>query len=322
MQLFERVNNIILQVESFFVGHYFKSNQEVILFFCLIVFPILTRLLPLWLISVFFVAAFTLYISNHFYNYVNKIAATENKKINLQEYSWGFVKETDAGLNFPNLINYLKNKKWDFYKTFLSENKNLFLLISFLFGDLVVAFKNLSLEVSGVYFAMSLFTKFVFIAYLFVVRANSHIKEISLTKEQNEYLILDNFYKHFSGIASLSLVLFLLFFGLGRYLTEIFFGFKYFEYQTSLSFILLGNLSLLLGLVVFKTSLEIDSIRTWQFTKISVPIAAVLFIFINITHPDTVAFFVIGAVSVFSIFLYNFCIRKPAYIENTYNHLF
>jgi hypothetical protein len=195
-------------------------------------------------------------------------------------------------------------------------------LLTFLFGDLVVAFKNLSVEISGVYFAMSLFTKFVFIAYLFVSRATTEINRLELSKDRKEILILDNFYKHFSGISSLSLVLFLLFFALGRFLTEIFFGFKYFGYQTSLSFILLANLALLLGLIIFKTAQEIDATRTWQLTKISAPIIILLFVFLNITHPDTVSFFIIGTVSVFSIFLYNFCIRKPAYIESTYNHLF
>jgi len=322
MQIFEKVDRIIKKVEGFFVGHYFKSNQEVIFLFSVITFPILTRLLPLWFISSFFVIAFLVYLMNHFYFYVNNIARTENKSVNIQEYSWGFVREEGAGLDSKNFFNYLKSQKWEFYRTYLSVNKNVIILMSFLFGDLIVAFKNLSLEVTGAYFAMSIFTKFIFLVYIFINRKTLEIKNSTTSSEEKEFAILDNFYKHFSGIASLSLVLFLLFFGLGRFLTEIFFGVKYVEYQTSLSFILLANLTLLLGLIVFRTAQEVDNARTWQLAKIFAPVIILLFVFLNINHPDTVAFFVIGSVAVFSIFLYNFCIRKAAYIENTYNYLF
>lgn len=322
MQIFERINRIINRVESFFIGQYFKSNQEVIFLFSIITFPILTRILPLWFISSFFVISFLLYIINHFYFYVNDSAKKENKSVNIQEYSWGFVREEGATLDSKNFLNYLKSQKWEFYRAYLSSNKNTIILLSFLFGDLVVAFKNLSLEVTGAYFAISIFTKFVFLAYLFVNRKTLEIKNSNISPEEKEFAILDNFYRHFSGIASLSLVMFVLFFALGRFITEIFFGVKYIEYQTSLSFILLANLALLLGLIVFRTAQEVDNSRTWQLAKIFAPIVTVLFIFLNITHPDTVAFFVMGSVAVFSIFLYNFCIRKAAYIENTYNYLF
>jgi hypothetical protein len=309
-------------VEGFFIGQYFKTNQEVIFLFSIVTFPILTRVLPLWFISSFFVIAFLLYLTNHFYFYVNNIAKSENKSVNLQEYSWGFVREEGANLDSKNFLNYLKSKKWEFYRAYLSSNKNIIILMSFLFGDLVVAFKNLSLEVTGAYFAMSIFTKFVFLAYIYINRKTVELSTGPLSVEEKEFAILDNFYKHFSGIASLSLVMFVLFFALGRYITEIFFGFKYIEYQTSLSFILLANMALLLGLIIFRTAQEVAKQRTWQLAKVFAPIIIVLFVFLNITHPDTVAFFVIGSVAVFSIFLYNFCIRKAAYIENTYNYLF
>lgn len=323
MIFLSQLTSLIKKIEEQFQNGFFQSNKEVVFVCCLIGFPVLARITPLYFVTLLFVICFLIYIINHFYIYVNQVAESENKNVNIAEYSWGFVKnETSDGLDLKNLTNYLKTKKIDFYRQYLCVNKNNIIFIAFLLGDLLVAFKNLSFDVSGAYFTLSLFTKFVFLAYIYTNKENQQIIQEQISVGEKEYKILDNFYRHFSGIASVGFVLFVIFYLISRPLIDVFFGIKYLEYQTSLAFILLANIALLLGLIVFKTSTTVDNVRTWKFTKIFALIFGILFVFVNINYPDTVAFFVIGATAVFSIFLYNFCIRKPSYIENTYNYLF
>ncbi len=316
------LQRVIESIENFVKYNILQKNKETFFLICLIIFPILTRLIPLSFITTTTVLGFLLYFLNHFYIYVNNIADTENKRINLTEYSWGFVKSPNENLNLKNFINFLKEQKWEFYKTYLKENRENIIFLGFLFGDLVVAFKNLPLDITGAYFAMSIFTKFVFVGYVYVNNRYSKVLEENLSTDDMETKILDTFYKHFNGLVSLAFVLFILFFTMGKFFMEIFFGFSYIPYQTSLSFILLANIFLTLVLIIFRTSLILDQNRTWSLLKVFIPFFAILFVFQNINHPDTIAFFCIGSAAVLSIFLYNFCIRKPVYIENTYNHLF
>ena len=62
----------------------------------------------------------------------------------------------------------MKNKDLDFYKKYLYINLDIIIVSFFILGDLVVAFKNLSFNDSGIYFALSIFCKFVFIAFFFM----------------------------------------------------------------------------------------------------------------------------------------------------------
>jgi O-antigen/teichoic acid export membrane protein len=161
-------------------------------------------------------------------------------------------------------------------------------------------------------------------AFIYINKNNRETlaNNIVAGQEDLETRTLDNFYKHFNGLASVSLVMFAIFFSFGRIFVDVFFGYDYLQYQTSLSFIFLANCTLLLGLLVFQTAYRLEPKRTFQIVKIFLVCISVLFVFMNINHPDTVAFFVIGSVLVLSIFLYNFSIRKPAYIERTYTALF
>jgi O-antigen/teichoic acid export membrane protein len=188
-----------------------------------------------------------------------------------------------------------------------------------MFGDFIVSFKNLSLSESGVYFALSLFCKFIFISYIYI---NRSIVAVSDKDENKEEKVLDIFYKNLNGMLSLGFVIFVLFFILSKYLIEIFFGESYVYYQTSLPFIMVANIALLVALLTYETAKKIDKDGTKKVLKIFVPIFTILFIFMTNGYVDTVAYFVIGGCSILSIFLYNFVIKRPSYIQSTYNYLF
>jgi hypothetical protein len=140
MIIFERVNNLIKKFEAFFVGGYIQSNKELVFILCLVTFPILTRIIPLFIITAIFVVSFLLYVLNHFYFYINRKVREENKQVNVTEYSWGFVQEPVKNLDTHFFLNYLKTKNFTFYREYLSESKDFLILLVFLFGDLVVAF--------------------------------------------------------------------------------------------------------------------------------------------------------------------------------------
>lgn len=316
------VEKIIENIESYFQVKLLKQNKELIFVVTLISFPILMRILPQTLIALFFTLVFLFFIFAHFYKYCSEIFLKENDNTATLEYSWGFVKENVEALDMQNFVKFLKTTDINFFKKYFSLNRTFFMLTLFMTGDLIVAFKNLSLSESGVYFALSFFTKFVFLAYIYIDKTYINILKENLSETARQTKVLDIFYKHFNGLASLSVVLFILYFILSKFLIEIFFGFDYMLYQTSLPFILSANLALLISLFVFRTATIVDPQRTWGILKIFIPIFFILFVFMDISYYDTVAYFVIGSSAVLSIFLYNFCIRKPAYIESTYNSLF
>jgi hypothetical protein len=82
MSIVELIHIYISKIEDFFHRKFVRSNAEAIFVTTLILFPILTRLTPFFLVSSVFVLGFILYTLNHFYVYANKTAKEENKQIN------------------------------------------------------------------------------------------------------------------------------------------------------------------------------------------------------------------------------------------------
>lgn len=322
MNIFHYMHSLIKTIDSVLKFNNFTKNKELIFIAVIIGFPILIRVLPVILLTTIVIIAFFFLVFLHFYKYSNKLILLETENTKTSEYSWGFVKENIKYTDIVLLFNSLKGKGFSYYKDYFLANKFFYTLLLFISADLIIAFKNLSFFESGIYFMLSLFTKFIFLAYIYIERVYSNIVNEKINQEAKEIKILDAFYKHFNGLASISIVVFLLFFILSKYIVEIFFGNSFTLYHTSLPFILFANIALLVTLMIYRTASLVDSKRTNDILKVYIPIFLILFVFIDISYYDTVAYFVIGAMSTLSIFLYNFCIRKPSYIENTYNSLF
>lgn len=290
-----------------------KNDREIFILSVVILFSILCRLLTFPYITALVMAVFTFLISFNFYSFVNKIAKSENKSHNTQEFSWGFVREKTENLNLQNLFKYLSTKDLDFYKKYLFSNSNFIILFLFIFTDFIIAFKNLSFFDTGIYFAMSIFTKFTFLGYIIM---NDMFNKL---KDKSEENILDVFYTQMNGLLSVFFVIFILFFVLSKYIVEIFFGNNFSPYQSSLPFILVANISLCISLCVYTTAQKINPKLTGRITQTFILIFTLLFIFMPINYIDTITYFVVGSSTILSIFLYNFVIKKHDYIENTYN---
>jgi hypothetical protein len=214
---------------------------------------------------------------------------------------------------------YLYGKDFSFYRNYLNINLEKIVILLFIFGDLVVAFKNLDVKSAGVYIAMSLFTKFVFIGYIFIGQT---YKKVLVGANDTEENILEIFYSQINTMLSFFAAAFVFVFILSRYIVEIFFGSGFAPYQSSLPFIMLANMSLAVALSIYITALRLGDRLTKKISKFYSIIFFVLFVFMTVNYVDTVTYFIIGSSTLLSIFLYNFVIKKPAYIENTYNHLF
>lgn len=296
-----------------------NHNREVFALSLLLIFAILTRALPFEAITVLTVFCFLFLLSLDFYFYANKSAKDENKHEKTVEFSWGFIKEKKELIDLATLVKYLKNKDFSFYKVYLKLNITKGIILLFLFGDILAAFKNLNLFYSGIYIAMSIFTKFVFLAYLFM--RQSYVKFL-IGEKNTEENILNIFYSQINSMLSIFAVIFIFFFVLSKYIVNIFFGGSYLPYQSSLPFVLLANISLVIAICIYSTAKKIDENTTNRISKIYLSIFTVLFVFMSINYVDTVTYFVIGSSALISIFLYNLVIKKPAYIESTYNSLF
>ncbi len=296
-----------------------NRNREIFFLSLLLLFAVTTRLIPFAFITIVSVGIVLLIIGLDFYFYANKKAKDENKNEKTTEFSWGFVKEKQEMLDLGSLMKYLTTKDFSFYKSYLMLNINKITVTAFLFGDLIVAFKNLELYYAGIYIALSLFTKFVFVGYLLMRQSYAKVLVGDRDTEEN---ILDIFYSQMNGLISVFAVVFIFFFILSRYMVEIFFGKLYLPYQSSLPFVLLANISLAIAICVYTTAKRIDPTVTNMICKVYITIFALLFIFMSINYIDTITYFVIGSSTILSIFLYNFVIKKPKYIADTYNLLF
>jgi hypothetical protein len=302
-----------------------KNNYEVAILSLILVFAIFVRTVPFSMITIVTILIFVSLISLDFYLYVNKRAHDENKNIVTTNFSWGFVKEKTEMITFKTLVNYLSNKDFGFYKNYLMLNLQKIIFGIFLFGDLVIAFKNLDMKNAGIYIAMSIFCKFVFIAYIFM--RQTYLKSVANNEKTNdeninEDTILEIFYTQINTLLSSFAVLFIFFFMLSRYISEIFFGNSFYPYQSSLPFILLANISLVILACVYLTAKMLDESLTNKIVKIYSVAFFVLFVFMNVNYLDNITYFVIGASALLSIFIYNFVIKKPDYIKRTYNFLF
>jgi hypothetical protein len=254
-----------------------------------------------------------------FYIYVNKSAKDENKNMKTTEFTWGFVKEKKDMMDFYTLTNYLYTKDFSFYKNYLIINLEKTILLLFIFGDLLVAFKNLDMRNAGIYIAMSLFTKFVFLGYLFLRQT---YKKILVGNNKTEDNLLEIFYSQINSMLSFFAAIFVFFFVLSKYIVEIFFGKAFAPYQSSLPFILLANMSLVVAICIYVSATKLNEQLTKRISKMFVFVFFVLFVFMTVNYIDTVTYFIIGSSALLSIFLYNFVVKKPGYIESTYNHLF
>lgn len=296
-----------------------NHNREAFALSLLLLFSIFSRVIPFFLITILFVMCFLALLAVDFYFYVNKSAKDENKNEKTIEFSWGFVKERTELMDMDTIIKYLKNKDFSFYKTYLNLNINKGTVLLFFLGDILVAFKNLDLAHAGIYIAMSLFTKFVFLGYLFMRQSYA---KVLIGEKNTEENTLDIFYSLINNMFSIFAVLFIFFFVLSRYLVQIFFGNDYLPFQSSLPFVLLANIGLVIAICIYSTSKRIDSQTTGKIAKAYLFFFILLFVFMGINYLDTIAYFVIGSSALISIFLYNLVIKKPEYIKSTYNHLF
>lgn len=296
-----------------------NNNLEAFFLALLVGFALLVRVVPFELITIFTLLFFLGIFALDFFMYTNKLAKEENKNIKTTEFSWGFVKEKKEIMDINTFLEYLSNKDFSYYKSYILINIDKLIILLFVFSDILVAFKNLDMRNSGIYIAMSLFTKFVFIGYVLMKQTFDKTLISEKTTEEN---ILEIFYTQINTMLSSFAALFIFFFLLSKYLVEIFFGQAFTFFQTSLPFILLANISLVVALCIFMTSIKLDEKVTLKISKFFLAIIFILFIFIAINYIDTVTYFIIGSSALLSIFLYNFVIKKPSYIESTYNHLF
>ncbi len=299
------------------------KNKEIVGLCLIIIFCIAARVLPFGLIGIIVPLLMLALVAFYFFKYVDNEFASTNliKTKPVVEFSWGYVKSDVPKLNTLVLLDFLKAKDFSFYKNFLSLNLINLVFILFVFGDFILVFKNLSFEESGIYFMFSIFTKFVFVGY-FLLRKNMQVIEGESTVDDKELKVLDIFYKHVNGMISLFLVLFFSFFVLAKYIIEIFFGNPYALYQSSLPFVLAANSALVIAFCVYLTANMINKEVTAKVMKVFATFLTIFFVFMPINYIDTVTYFITGSSLILSIFLYNLVIKKPSYIEHTYNLTF
>ncbi len=301
-----------------------KDNKELFFLAVLVIFSMFVRIVPFSLITILFLLVFLGILSIHFYYYVNKSAREESKNNKVTEFSWGFVKEKTDLMDMFSFVNYLYNKELVFFKKYILINIDKAVFLLFFFADILVAFKNLDTQSAGIYIAMSIFTKFIFVAYFYMkqVYVKTLNKKDKIEESFEEDRVLNIFYTQINIIISLFATLFIFFFILSKYIVDIFFGINYFPYQSSLPFVLLANISLALASCLYFSAMELDAKATKKISKIFFTLIFILFIFMNVNYIDTVTYFITGTSSLLSIFLYNFIIKKPEYIKRTYNLLF
>lgn len=314
------VNNFLKNLEKYIKKFNIQNNNKEIFFLtAALCFAILCRILPFILITVISLLLLFFVIVFDFYNYIIKNAKIENKQTKIIEFSWGFVKEKTQFWDLSATFQYLFGKDFNFYKTYFFLNLDKVIMFAFVFGDLIVAFKNLSFFDTGIYIALSIFTKFVFLGYVYLSQIYSKIPP---NQEDTQENILDVFYSQMNGLISLFVVLFILFFILSKYLVNIFFGNSYLPYESSLPFVLLGNMALVIAVSIYTTAKKVDPATTEKICKVYLTLFSVLFVFMTVNYIDTITYFVVGSGALLSIFLYNFAIKKPKYISDTYNFLF
>ena len=168
-----------------------NNNREVFFLSLILIFAIFCRLLPFAAITLIFVGLILFVIGYDFYAYTNKNAKQENKHEKTTEFSWGFVKQEADSLDLNTAVKYLGSKDFAFYKNYLLINRNKIIVLIFFLGDLIVAFKNLDMFFSGIYIALSIFTKFVFLGYIFLRQSYAKVLVGDRDTEEN---ILDIFY--------------------------------------------------------------------------------------------------------------------------------
>lgn len=295
------------------------NNKEVFFLSLILLFSVFARLIPINAITVLVIIIFVILVSLDFYYYLNRAAKLENRDTKVLEFSWGFVKDDTRFMRLPTLISYLKQKELSFYKDYIYFNFHKLIIILFVFGDFLIVFKNLSFFNSGLYIMMSIFTKFVFLGYIFMKQT---YEKILVGRKNTEENLLDIFYSQINSLFSFYTVLFIAFFLLSKYIVEIFFGKSYIPYHSSLPFILLANISLAIAVSIYISAKKINEKTTNRILKVYTIFFSILFVFISVNYVDTITYFIIGSSTLLSIFLYNLVIKKPEYIASTYNHLF
>jgi hypothetical protein len=294
-------------------------SREYLLLFSLIAFSILVRLFSLGSITILTLLIFFAFVGYHFYIYVSKAISEETKTKFTVEYTWGGITKPTDYFSFETIKNFLLRRDFEFYKQYISNNIQYIIFGSFIFIDILIAFKNLNLKNTGAYIALSLFTKFVFFAVYYL---DKYFKKNESEVKLEEERILEIFNTQMTSFFSIFAVVFIIFFTLSRYLVEIFFGFNFVAYQSTLPFVLLANISLAIMFCIYLTASRLNKIVTDKLLKVYSIFFLVFFVFMNIGYIDLVAYFVLGMSTLFSILLYNFVIKKPDYILRTYNLLF
>jgi len=294
-------------------------SREYLLLFSLVAFSLFVRIIPLSLITILTLTVFTFFVGYHFYLYVNKAMYNKSKEYFLVEYTWGSFAKNANYFDIYKIKNFLLKQDFVFIREYINVNIYYIIFGLFIFLDLLIAFKNLNLKNTGAYIALSLFTKFVFFAVYYL---DKYFKKNEAQSPLDEEKVLDIFHTQISSYFSILAVVFIIFFVLSRYIVEIFFGFRFFAYQSTLPFVLLANISLAVMFCIYITANRIDKAVTEKILKVYSVFFIIFFVFINIGYIDLVAYFVLGMSTLFSILLYNFVIKKPDYILRTYNLLF
>ncbi len=299
-----------------------RSNilgKEYLFLTLVVAFSLFVRIVPFQLITIITVLVFLSLVAYHFYTYTSEIISNSLKSQILVTYSWGTINLPNGYLEVKKVLIYLKNKDLNFYKTYILQYSKYIIFGLFILCDLLVVFKNLNLKNAGVYIAMSVFTKFVFLVAFYLEKVyEKTFSNTSITEEE----LIETFNKQLGSYLSGFSILFIVFFLLSKYITEIFFGYSFSQFQTSLPFILLANISLTIMLCIYLTAQKLNKLVVEKILKVFSVFFLILFVFMDINSIDTTTYFIIGMSTLLSILLYNFVIKKPEYIRGTYNLLF
>jgi hypothetical protein len=293
------------------------KKTEVFFLLLIVLFSVSARIFSFGVITIIFLSSLVMILLLDLYDFVNDTAKKTAKNENIQEFSWGFVREKTDYVNLTAFLSLIKKQNSNILQNYV-ESRLLFLLTGmFIFGDFIVAFKNLSFSDSGIYMMFSFFSKVLFIFFFSLKRELQLLPESSLSQKEN---LIDIYYKWVNTALPVSMVIFIAFFLLSRHIVDIFFGNSFSGYHTSLPFVFLANIVLLVALATYFISNHIDQVLTMKVLKIFGIVFAVLFVFMPINYIDTITYFIVGMGSLVSIFLYNLVIKKPLYISHTYNH--
>lgn len=296
----------------------FKRDLHFYVGIFLITFCLFVRIVPPFFIGLLSILILVSIVAFDFFYYFNKKFIDSNlNELNQTEYSWGIVRHDHFKKeDLKKFFEYLRGLDYAEYKSYFKRLLPHFVFIMFIFGDIIVALKNLNIENFGIYVAFSVLTKFIFIGYYYF---SLEIKKLEIFQEEN---LLDIFYSFINLFLTSGILIFVFMFLTSKIFTKIFFGYNYLAFQTTLPFVFLGNMMMCIALCVFVTARKMDAVSANRILKVFSVFFGVIFIFVLNSSPDSVTYFIIGSSTILSIFLYNLIIKKPTYIKNTYNHLF